>query len=213
MSWTRQVTKPLASSPPHQPPATEPVPTSNLMLTYHNQQDPEHVLIKRWVPREEQRELWSLTKVVRGGREKARTALGIEPHSHHHRHHGTNDNLVLLRKTKRGRSRSPKRETPDGLVSLAGGGLAALELGPSGQSPHPVSQQPSRATGVPKVTLPEVDKEIVDLLLRRWTPGAAEVSDGSKGWGSEDEEGMEAEQSYEERQLDDEEAKGGIKRQ
>ena len=57
----------------------------------------------------------------------------------------------------------------------------------SGQFPPTVSQQPSGATGIPKGTLPGVDKDIVNMLLRRWTPGAAEVSDESEERASEDE--------------------------
>ncbi|CAN8104533.1 unnamed protein product [Discula destructiva] len=36
-------------------------------------QNPEYVVIKGWVPKEEQQELWSLTKVIRGERERVET--------------------------------------------------------------------------------------------------------------------------------------------
>lgn len=177
------------------------------MLTYYDQKDPEYVLIKRRVPRAEQRELWSLTKVIRDGREKATTTLGIEPQSHHHRHHNTDDNLVLVRKTKRERSRSPNHMIFTSPVS------ALRAIPPPDRFPASVSQQSSRAASVPKVAFPGVDKEIVDMLLRRWTPGAAKVSDGSEGWGSENEEDVETEQNHEEHQLSDKAGESGIMRQ
>lgn len=82
-----------------------------------NKQNPEYVLIKRWVPPEEQKELWSLTKVIRDGREKVTTTLAIEDRSHHHHRHKSGDNLVVVKKTKRERSRSPSVST---LMYLAG---------------------------------------------------------------------------------------------
>lgn len=80
-------------------------------------QNPDYVLIKRWVPPEEQKELWSLTKVLRDGREKVTTTLAIEDRSHHHHRHKSGDNLVVVKKTKRERSRSPSVST---LMYLAG---------------------------------------------------------------------------------------------
>lgn len=80
-------------------------------------QNPEFVIIKRWVPPEEQKELWSLTRVIRDDREKVTTTLSIEDRSRHHRHK-SGDNLVLVRKTKRERSKSPGISV---LTYLAGG--------------------------------------------------------------------------------------------
>lgn len=75
------------------------------------------------MPPEEQQELWSLTKVIREGREREQvtTTLSIEDrrHHHHHRRHksSSGDNLVVVKKTKRERSRSPGVST---LMYLAG---------------------------------------------------------------------------------------------
>lgn len=81
--------------------------------------NPEFILIKRWVPPEEQKDLWSLTKIIRNDREKVTTTLAIEDRSHsRHRRHKSGDNLVLVRKTKRERSRSPSVNV---LTYLAGG--------------------------------------------------------------------------------------------
>lgn len=84
------------------------------------------MVIKRWVPPEEQQELWSMTRVIRDGREQVTTSLAIEDrrHSHHHHHHSSHsrhrssgDSLVVVKKTKRERSRSPGVST---LMYLAG---------------------------------------------------------------------------------------------
>lgn len=91
-----------------------------LELTCHAfdaRQNPDYVLIKRWVPPEEQKELWSLTKVIRDGRENVTTTLSIEDRGHRHHRHKSGDNLVVVKKTKRERSRSPSVST---LMYLAG---------------------------------------------------------------------------------------------
>lgn len=77
--------------------------------TANQNQNPDYIIIKRWVPPDEQKDLWSLTKIIRNEREKVTTTLSIEDRSHHHHHrrHKSGDNLVLVRKTKRERSRSP----------------------------------------------------------------------------------------------------------
>lgn len=49
----------------------------------------------------------------------------------------------------------------------------------------------SRATGTLESALLGVDKDIINLLLRRWTPGVAELSPGSEGGVSEDGEDTE----------------------
>lgn len=78
------------------------------MLTCAAPQNPDYIIIKRWVPPDEQKELWSLTRVIRDDREKVTTTLSIEDRSRHrHRRDKSRDNLVLVRKTKRERSRSP----------------------------------------------------------------------------------------------------------
>lgn len=73
------------------------------------------------MPPEEQKELWSLTRVIRDDRDKVTTTLSIEDRSRrgsHHRHRSGSDNLVLVRKTKHERSRSPGVSV---LSYLAGG--------------------------------------------------------------------------------------------
>lgn len=91
-----------------------------LTLAVTNLQNPEYIIVKRWVPPEEQKELWSLTRVIRGDREKVTTTLTVEDrgHSHSHHRHKSGDGLVLVRKTKRERSRSPSVSV---LSYLAGG--------------------------------------------------------------------------------------------
>lgn len=83
----------LNLKPPH--------PTNNC------HQNPEYILVKRWVPKDEQNDLWSLTKVIRGERERVTTTLHVEDRTHgHHRSKSRDKNLVLVRK-KHERSRSP----------------------------------------------------------------------------------------------------------
>lgn len=69
--------------------------------------NPDYIIIKRWVPAEEQKDLWTLTRVIRDDREKITTTLTVQDRSRHHHRDKSRDNLVLVRKTKRERSRSP----------------------------------------------------------------------------------------------------------
>lgn len=69
-------------------------------------QNPEYILVKRWVPKKEQEELWSLTKTIRGDREQVTTTLHVEERGRHHRSKSRDKNLVLVRK-KEHRSKSP----------------------------------------------------------------------------------------------------------
>lgn len=112
------------------------------------------MLIKRWVSPEERKELWSLTKVIRDGREKVTTTLAIEDRSHHHHRHKSYD--------------------------------ARLDRQDSEEEDTSSNGSRSRATGTLESALPGVDKDIINLLLRRWTPGVAELSPGSEGGVSED---------------------------
>lgn len=41
-------------------------------------QNPDYLIIKRWVPPDEQNELWSLTRIIREDREKPTVTLAIE---------------------------------------------------------------------------------------------------------------------------------------
>lgn len=70
-------------------------------------QNPEYILVKRWVPKEEQNDLWSLTKLIRGGREEVTTTLHVEERGRHHRSKSRDKNLVLVRKKHEHRSKSP----------------------------------------------------------------------------------------------------------
>ncbi|ROW18272.1 hypothetical protein VPNG_00386 [Cytospora leucostoma] len=83
-------------------------------------QNPEYVVIKRWVPPEEQQQLWTLTKAIRDGREQVTQTLSVEDRRHHHHshhRHKSGDSLVVVKKTRRERSRSPSVST---LMYLAG---------------------------------------------------------------------------------------------
>lgn len=124
------------------------------------------MLIKRWVSPEERKELWSLTKVIRDGREKVTTTLAIEDRSHHHHSHKLSDEVFLTKDATLG------GQYPD-------------------EDDRSPSSSRSRATGTLESALLGVDKDIINLLLRRWTPGIAELSPGSEGGVSEDGEDTE----------------------
>jgi hypothetical protein len=73
--------------------------------------DPDFVLIKRWVPEWEQDQFWKHTKYVR-----ERRTLVVEDRHHHHHHHGKD--LVFVRDKSKSRRRS---KSPGLLMYLAGG--------------------------------------------------------------------------------------------
>ncbi len=74
-------------------------------------QDPDYVLIKRWVPEYEQDFLWSHTREIRERRQPV--LLSLEGKKHHH--HETEFELVRKKKHERKPSPSPL------LTFLAGG--------------------------------------------------------------------------------------------
>lgn len=73
-------------------------------LTFLRSQDPEYILIKRWVPEYEQDFLWSHTREIRE-RRRSEVVLTIEGKKKHH-HHGETE-LELVRKKKHERKPSP----------------------------------------------------------------------------------------------------------
>lgn len=65
------------------------------------------------MPKEEQNDLWTLTKVLRGERE--RVTLHVEDRGRHHRSKSRDKNLVLVRSKHRSKS-------PGLLTYIVGGG-------------------------------------------------------------------------------------------
>lgn len=69
-------------------------------------QDPDYILIKRWVPEWEQDALWKHTKLIRQQRNKV--VLQIEDkHHHHHKKESSEPTFEWVRKKERRRSKSP----------------------------------------------------------------------------------------------------------
>ncbi|KAH7326775.1 hypothetical protein B0I35DRAFT_508923 [Stachybotrys elegans] len=82
-------------------------------VDYDLDQDPDYLIIKRWVPEYEQDQLWKHTKIIR---EKRTKLLMIEEKHHHHRHSHSSDFEWVRKKSPRHRSKSPSL-----LMYLAGG--------------------------------------------------------------------------------------------
>ncbi|KAL2063015.1 hypothetical protein VTL71DRAFT_6087 [Oculimacula yallundae] len=82
-------------------------------IDYEFDQDPDYVLIKRWVPEYEQDFLWSHTREIRERRQPV--MLSLEGRKHHH--HETEFELVRKSKSKHERKPSPSPL----LTFLAGG--------------------------------------------------------------------------------------------
>jgi len=75
-------------------------------LLISTRQDPEYILIKRWVPEWEQDNLWKHTKYIREKRTKV--VLAIEDgHKKHHHHHHEPEFEWVRKKSERKRSKSP----------------------------------------------------------------------------------------------------------
>ncbi len=79
-------------------------------------QDPDYVLIKRWVPEYEQDFLWSHTREIRE-RRRSEVVLSIEGKKKPHHHHTDVTEFELVKKTKHVRKPSPSPL----LTFLAGG--------------------------------------------------------------------------------------------
>lgn len=69
-------------------------------------QNPEYVLIRRWVPEDEQDILWRHTRVLREKRD-AKLMLTVDDGKHHHRQKSDDANFEWVRKKERKRSKSP----------------------------------------------------------------------------------------------------------
>ena len=78
-------------------------------------QDPDYVLIKRWVPEQEQDMLWRYTRLIREQRSSSKLVMTIEDKKH--RKHLEPDNFEWVRKKEKKRSRS---RSPSLLMYLAG---------------------------------------------------------------------------------------------
>lgn len=83
-------------------------------------QDPEYILIKRWVPEHEQDFLWEHTRELRERRRAVTqttntTVLQIEQGGHNHHHHGEVQ-YEFVKKKERKRDKSP------GLITFLAGG-------------------------------------------------------------------------------------------
>ena len=89
------------------------VPERILTRTNRRSQDPDYVLIKRWVPEYEQDFLWAHTKQIRERRRPM--LLAIEDKKHHH--HGEETEFSIVRKKKHER-----RPSPSPLLTFLAGG-------------------------------------------------------------------------------------------
>ncbi|KAN0117620.1 hypothetical protein V8E51_003597 [Hyaloscypha variabilis] len=83
-------------------------------IDYEWDQDPEYVLIKRWVPEYEQDFLWAHTKQIREARRPMMLAIE-EPKRHHH--HSEETEFAIVRKKKHER-----RPSPSPLLTFLAGG-------------------------------------------------------------------------------------------
>lgn len=77
-------------------------------------QDPEYILVKRWVPEDERQYWWQHTKTIR---ENRKVVLKIEDGGSRHHHHHLEPEFEWVRKKERRRSRS---KSPGLLMYLAG---------------------------------------------------------------------------------------------
>ncbi len=70
-------------------------------------QDPEYIIIKRWVPEDEQDLWWQHTRIIR--EKRAKVTIKIEEKDHHHHHHTgrLEPDFEWVRKKERRRSKSP----------------------------------------------------------------------------------------------------------
>lgn len=46
-----------------------------MLIRFKRFQDPDYIIIHRWVPPEEQKELWWMTKAIRDARERVPTTF------------------------------------------------------------------------------------------------------------------------------------------
>ncbi|KAI9735019.1 MAG: hypothetical protein M1818_006596 [Claussenomyces sp. TS43310] len=88
-------------------------------MKINTRQDPEYVLIKRWVPEYEQDALWRHTKEIRERRRAPPMVLAIED-KHHHSHGHKEVEYEIVRKERQKRSKSP-----GGLVTFFAGAKRA----------------------------------------------------------------------------------------
>ncbi|KAH8775836.1 hypothetical protein BGZ57DRAFT_941948 [Hyaloscypha finlandica] len=84
-------------------------------IDYEWDQDPDFVLIKRWVPEYEQDFLWAHTKQIRERRRPV--MLAIEDGHKHHHHHSEESEFAIVRKKKHER-----RPSPSPLLTFLAGG-------------------------------------------------------------------------------------------
>jgi len=78
----------------------------NVPLLMRSKQNPDYILIKRWVPEDEQDMLWRHTRLIREKREK-KLVLEIEDGKHHHHSKRLEPEFEWVRKKERRRSKSP----------------------------------------------------------------------------------------------------------
>lgn len=114
--------KPSSSSTP---PLSQPPPPTNPLPPF---QDPDYLLIKRWVPEEEQDILWAHTRQIRETRNPSHNHNSSSQHTieyvkeyviedrdrHRRKHHHKGDDLQLVieRKHKRGHSHGSRSPSP-----------------------------------------------------------------------------------------------------
>jgi len=126
-------------------------------------QDPDYVLIKRWVPEYEQDILWNQTREIREKRKPV--LLAIEDKKHHHE-----TELELVRKKKH-----EKKPTPSSLLTFLAGGRKSGERRFDSDN----TEDYELAKGKME-TLFEPDAK-VDELLAKWTTAFGETATGDEG--------------------------------
>jgi hypothetical protein len=92
------------------------IPSQTIIKTNRRAQDPDFVLIKRWVPEYEQDFLWAHTKQIREARRPV--MLAIEDAGRHHHHSGETEFAIVKKK------KHERRPSPSPLLTFLAGGKA-----------------------------------------------------------------------------------------
>jgi hypothetical protein len=127
-------------------------------------QDPDYVLIKRWVPEHEQEILWNHTKEIREKRKPV--LLEIEEKKHHH----DETEFAIVRKKKH-----EKKPTPSPLFRFLAGGTKSVERMVDSDN----AEDYELAKGKMESQF-EPDAK-VDELLAKWTTAFGETAAGDEG--------------------------------
>jgi hypothetical protein len=127
-------------------------------------QDPDYVLIKRWVPEYEQDFLWNHTREIR--RKRKPVLLEIDQKKHHH-HEESEFQVVRRRKHEKRRTSSPL------LTFLAGGKPDERRFDSDNAEDYELAKG--------KIETPFEPDAKVDELLAKWTTAFGETATGDEG--------------------------------